>query len=62
MTDFEKALINRDGLTKDQAMKARAKAEEKFYSILDEGGSYDDVEEMLASEYGLEMDYIMDLM
>ena len=62
MTDFEKALMNRDGLTEDEAKLARKQAREEFYNIMDECGEYDDVEEMLLGEYGLEMDYIFDLL
>lgn len=62
MTDFERALINRDHEDVDQAKRERARASEMLYEILEDGGDYDDVEEMLASEFGLEMDYIFDLM
>ena len=62
MTDFEKVLMKRDGITATQAKKERSKAEQALYAILEEGGGYDDVEDMMYSEYGLEMDYIMDLM
>ena len=62
MTNFEKVLVNRDGMSTRQAKRERNRAEEILYSILDEGGSYDDVEEMLADEYGREMDYIFDLL
>ena len=62
MTDFEKVLMKRDRITQAEARRARNKAKEEFYAILDEGGSYDDVEDMMYSEYGLEMDYIFDLM
>lgn len=62
MTDFEKVLVNRDNITAKQAKRERNRAEEMLYSILDEGGSYGEVEEMLIDEYGLEMDYIFDLM
>ena len=62
MTDFEKVLMNRDGMTAKEAKKARDKAEQKVYAILNEGGGYDDVEDMMYSEYGLEMDYITDIL
>lgn len=61
MTDFEQALMNRDGLTESEAKKARQEAREEFYRMMDDEGDYDDVSEFLLSEYGLEMDYIFDL-
>lgn len=62
MTDFEKVLMARDGVTREEARKERNRAEMMMYSILEEGGSYSDVEDMMMGDYGLEMDYIMDLM
>lgn len=62
MTEFEQVIMNRDGLTKVEAKRARNKAEETLYAILEEGGGYDDVEDMMYSEYGLEMDFIFDLL
>lgn len=62
VTEFEQALINRDALTTDEAKEQRRKAREMFYEMMDECASYDDVEEMVAEEFGLEMDYIMDIM
>lgn len=62
MTDFEKALMHRDGDTKQEAAKHRAEAMKQLHDIVAEGGGYDEVEDLLACEYGLEMDYIFDLM
>ena len=61
MTDFEMALINRDALSTEEAKEQRRQARELFYEMMDEGASYDEVEEMMMFEYGLEMDYIDDL-
>ncbi len=61
MTDFENALMHRDNLSKEEVKRQRAEARQALYEILEEGGSYDEVEEMLSGDYGLEMDYIMDL-
>ena len=61
MTDFEMALINRDALSTEEAKEQRRQARELFYEMMDEGASYDEVEEMMMFEYGLEMDYIEDL-
>lgn len=62
MTDFEKVMMNRDGMTAKEAKHALNKAEKALYAILNKGGGYNDVEEFMLDEYGLEMDYIMDLL
>lgn len=62
ITEFEQALIHRDGYTKQEAKKHLQEAMEQLYDILENGGGYDDVEDMLACEYGLEMDYVLDLL
>ena len=62
MTEFESALMNRDDLTKTQAKAERREARNKLYDLLNAGASYSEVEEMMADDYGLEMDYIFDLM
>ena len=62
MTDFENAIMNRDGLSKAEARRQKNEAREALYEILEDSGSYDDVEDMLAYDYGLEMDYIFDLL
>ena len=62
MTDFEKVMMKRDGMTEEEARIARNEASERLYGILNNGGSYDEAEEMLLADYSLEMDYIMDLL
>jgi hypothetical protein len=52
------ALINRDALSIEEAKEQRRQAREKFYECT----SYDEVEEMMMHDYGLEMDYIFDIM
>lgn len=61
-TDFEKALMHRDGISRTEAKKQRANAMETFYEMMSDGCGYDDVEEYMAEEFGLEMDYIFDIM
>lgn len=61
VTEFEQALMHRDKVNRAEAKKQRSEARAALYEILENGGSYDDVEDMLAYDYGLEMDYIMDL-
>ena len=62
ISQFEQALINRDGDTKAEAAKHRQEAREQILSIIENGGGYDEVEDMMCCEYGLEMDYIFDLL
>lgn len=62
MTEFEKVLMNRDHMTKDEAKEERRRAREELYAILEDEGSYDDVEDMLLYDYGLELDYLFDIM
>lgn len=62
MTEFERVLMHRDDVTKAEVKRQRQEARQSLYDMLDEGCSYDDIEEMLAGDYGLEMDYIFDLL
>ena len=62
VTEFEQALMHRDGDTREEARKHRQEARDMFYAMMDEGAGYDDIEDMMACEYGLEMDYIFDIM
>lgn len=62
MTDFEKALMNRDHISEAEAKRERAEARAEFYRMMEEGADYDDVEEMMMYDYGLEMDYILDIL
>lgn len=61
MTEFEKALMRRDGVSADEARATKNMLREAIYEQLEEGASYDDIECLLADEAGLEMDYILDL-
>lgn len=61
-TEFEQALIHRDEISRAEAKRQRNRAREALYDIIAEGGSYDDVEDMMADEFGLEMDYIFDIL
>ena len=61
MTSFEKVLMRRDGLTAEEAKQEKEEAIQKIDEIATNTGSYSEVEQMLLDDYGLEMDYIMDL-
>lgn len=62
MTEFEKVMIDRDEMSDRQAKEERQRARKMLYDIIENGGDYNEVEEMMADEFGLEMDYIFDLM
>ena len=62
VTEFEKVLMNRDNMTKAEAHKERQNASEMLCNMLEGGAGYEEVEDTLMCEYGLEMDYIMDLL
>lgn len=61
MTDFERVMVERDGFTEEEARMELNNAREMFYDAIDSGESYEDIEDLLAGEYGLEMDYVLDL-
>lgn len=62
VTEFEKVLMNRDNMTKEEAHEERKNASEMLFDMLGDGAGYEEVEDALMCEYGLEMDYIMDLL
>ena len=62
ITEFENVLMNRDGMTKVEAHKERQNASEMLFDMLEDGAGYEEVEDALMCECGLEMDYIMDLL
>ena len=60
MNGIKEVLMNRDGLTEQDANEVVGIMREEFYEIAETGGSLEDVEELLYGE-GLELDYIFDL-
>lgn len=54
-----KIFMERDGLSKKEAVAYYRELRQEIYECVQEGGTYNEVEEILLSE-GLEMDYIMD--
>lgn len=62
VTEFENVLMNRDDMTEAEARKERQNASEMLFDMLEDGADYEDIEDALMCEYGLEMDYIMDLL
>lgn len=61
MNEIKRILMNRDDLTSSEADRELSMMREDFYSIAENGGSIEDVEELLYGE-GLELDYIFDLL
>lgn len=61
MNEIKRILMDRDGLTSNEADRELKMMREDFYSIVESGGSIEYVEELLNSE-GLELDYIFDLL
>lgn len=62
MNNMKNVLMNRDGMTEAEAASELMSARESLYDILDNGGGYNEVEDMMLGDYGLEMDYIFDIM
>ena len=60
MNGIKEVLMNRDGLTEQDANEVVGIMREEFYEIAETGGSLEDVEDLLYGE-GLELDYIFDL-
>ena len=55
-------LMERDELTEEEAREQVEDAVEAINDILDNGGSYEEAEDVLSEDLGLEMDYIFDLL
>lgn len=62
MDSMKDVLKNRDSITENEAINEVNNARESLYNIIENGGSIDDVEDMMMCDYGLEMDYIFDLL
>ena len=58
--EIKVVFMKRDGYNECKAETELNMMREEFYSIVDNGGNLEDVEELLYSE-GLELDYIFDL-
>lgn len=58
MTDLEKVLIKRDKMSKNEAHEVLMNVRN---DVLNSGYDYEEVEDMLLDDFGLEPDYIMDI-
>ena len=61
MNKVVKTLMERDGLTEAEAKKEWEQVRTEIYSAA-EDGDYDEVEDIMYSMLGLEMDYIFDVL
>ena len=59
MKETVRVLMERDGMTREEAEEMVNNAKRELYSMLEEE-EYDEIEDMLACDFGLEMDYIFD--
>lgn len=61
MTAFEKVLMKRDGMTEEEAREELKYVKEEINDLI-ACGDYEGVEDLLMYDYGLEMDYILDIL
>ena len=59
--EIVKIFMERDGMSKNEAIEEYESLRNQVHEILEGSGDYDDVEALLAYDYELEMDYVMDL-
>ncbi len=59
--EIVKIFMERDGMSKNEAIEEYKSLRNQVHEILEGSGDYDDVEALLAYDYELEMDYVMDL-
>ena len=56
------SLMERDELTEEEAREQVEDAVDVINDIMENGGSYEEAEDVLLEDLGLEMDYIFDLL
>ena len=54
--------MERDELTEEEAREQVEDAVDTINDIMENGGSYEEAEDVLLEDLGLEMDYIFDLL
>lgn len=59
---MREVLMNRDGMSEVEATNEVNNAREEMWDIIDNGGTLADLEDMMLCDYGLEMDYIEELL
>lgn len=61
MSELIRTLMARDGITKDEAKRMVDEVREEILEAVYDG-DYNEAEEIMLSELGLEMDYIYDIL
>lgn len=61
MSRLVKVLMNRDGVTRDEAERMVNEVREEILEAVYDG-DYNEAEDIMLSELGLEMDYIYDIL
>ena len=61
MSSVVSVLMKRDGMTKDEAVRQKNEVREMIMDAL-ENEEYDDIEDIMYGELGLEMDYIEEML
>lgn len=59
---MKEVLMNRDNMNEVEANNEVKTAKENMWDIIDNGGTLADLEDMMLCDYGLEMDYIEELL
>lgn len=59
---MREVLMNRDGMNEVEANNEVNNARENLWDIIDNGGTLEDLENMMMFDYGLEMDYLEELL
>lgn len=62
MQTVKEVLISRDGLTCDEADDLINEAREEIADIIDEGGTLDQLEQVISDYFSLEPDYLIELL
>jgi len=61
MNNIINILMNRDGYSLEEAKDIFNEVKDQVDEIIANSGDYDEVEELLMDELGIEMDYIFDI-
>ncbi len=59
---LKQTLIDRDGISEEDARVQIEQAQSDLYDIMDSGGSLDEAQELIEDVFGLEPDYLEDLL
>lgn len=62
MNQVVKILMERDGLTEEEAKAEFRKSRKEIYEAIHDGANVDEVEDLVSDLFGLEPDYIFDIL